>query len=41
MGVAWIGMLPGGLSIGMIILALILVAAGLGLSRKFHTKDDL
>jgi hypothetical protein len=41
MGVAWIGVLPKGLSISMIVLALILVAAGLFLSKKYHTKDDL
>ena len=41
MGVAWIGTLPRGLSISMIVLALVFVAAGLGLSRKFHSKDDV
>jgi magnesium-transporting ATPase (P-type) len=41
MGVAWIGTLPISLSIGMIVLALVLVAAGLALSRKYKTKDDI
>lgn len=40
MGVAWIGMLPTSFSISMIVLALVMVAVGLFLSRKFRTKDD-
>jgi hypothetical protein len=39
MGVAWIGLAPDALSIGMIVLALILVATGLTLNRKFKPKD--
>ncbi len=40
MGVAWIGVLPTGLTIAMIVLALVLVATGLFLNRRFHSKDD-
>lgn len=40
MGVAWIGVLPTGFSIAMIVLALVLVATGLALSRKFRVKDE-
>lgn len=41
MGVAWIGTLPTGLMISMIVLALVLVVVGLALSRKFKPKDDV
>jgi hypothetical protein len=41
MGVAWIGVLPTGLAITGIVVALIFAAAGLFLSRKYHRKDDI
>jgi uncharacterized protein YneF (UPF0154 family) len=41
MGVAWIGVLPTGLAITGIVVALVFVATGLFLSRKYHRKDDL
>lgn len=40
MGVAWIGLSPSALSIGMIVVALVCVAAGLALNRKYRAKDD-
>ena len=41
MGIAWIGNLPMGLMISMIVVALACVAAGLALSRRFSAKDDI
>ncbi|MCL5735239.1 MAG: hypothetical protein M1274_06550 [Actinobacteria bacterium] len=41
MGITFIANLPVGLVVGMIVLALICVAAGLGLNRKFAPKDDV